>query len=232
MPEAKIFLADPMALVFTGAPVPSRPGMTLLRSAVKRAVSCMLGFCPVPRAALSRRVSARFTAVLFLLLVAAVCSACSAVYGDEPTDAALREKLEGHRESLDELRRLFEDDMKRGLIIVAAKDGWSRCEDRRNAEQCLSRDRWGEYAKRLTTAGVVQMGRQEAAYLERIGQQGTPGIYFHVYRTPSWSLLCNCFRFRGLVYAPGVPKVEHKTDDYETRVDLGGGWYSYVIIDS
>lgn len=147
-----------------------------------------------------------------LLLLAGLCSGCSLVHVNEPTDAALREKFERHREALDELRRLFEDDARRhGLTFVTATDAnGSQCKDQRVGAACLSADRWREYVRRLSTAGV-----------ERIARHETPGIYFHVYRTPYWGDDCGCFRFRGLVYAPGVPKVEHDHDDFETRVDLG-----------
>ena len=161
-----------------------------------------------------------------------MCSACSAVRVEEPNDAALRDKFERHGQVLEEVRQLFGDDMKRHrLTFVTATDvKASACEDRRVGEDCLSAARWNEYARRLTVAGI-----------ERVEQHETPGIYFHVYRTPYWGAdcgcpfkgdECGCFKFRGLVYAPGVPKVEHTHDDFETRVELGRGWYSYLIIDT
>jgi hypothetical protein len=166
-------------------------------------------------------------------LLAAMCSACSAVRVKEPSDAALRGKFELHRQVLEELRQLFGDDVKRHtLTFVTATDvKASACEDRRAGEDCLSAARWSEYAQRLTIAGI-----------ERIERHETPGIYFHVYRSPYWGAdsgcvfkgedFGDCFKFRGLVYAPGHPTVDHSHDDFETRIDIGGGWYSYLILDT
>ena len=39
------------------------------------------------------------------------------------------------------------------------------------------------------------------------------------------------FRFRGLVYAPGVPRAVHDHDDTEERIHLGDGWYWYLLVD-
>lgn len=139
--------------------------------------------------------------------------------GEEPTDAQLRAIFEQHRDVLDELRRMFEDDSKahrlRWISVSAENTG---CEDR-NAN-CIPGERWREYAARLRRAGIEQIETHE-----------TPGIYFHIHRSlPAfgWS---GPYRSRGLVYAPGVPHVKHDHDDTEERVDLVGGWYSYLIID-
>jgi hypothetical protein len=169
-----------------------------------------------------------------VLLLTAFCSACSVVrLAKEPGDAELRETFERHRQVMDELRRLFEEDEKRhGLLSVAATDTTrSVCKGERDGESCLSSARWTAYATRLRYAGIEWIGRYE-----------TPGTYFHVYRTPFWSAGSSCFvkgedyggcfRFRGFVYAPGHPTVDHTHDDFETRIDLGGGWYSYLIIDT
>lgn len=103
--------------------------------------------------------------------------------------------------------------------------------DERAEESCLSAERWTAYAKRLRAAGIEWIERHE-----------TPGIYFHVYRSPYWGAdsscvfkgkdFGDCFKFRGLVYAPGHPTVDHYHDDFETRFDIGGGWYSYLILDT
>lgn len=50
-----------------------------------------------------------------------------------------------------------------------------------------------------------------------------------MYRNPYW---IQCFRFKGIVYAPGFPKVVHNHDDTEERQELRDGWYAYLIIDT
>jgi len=144
--------------------------------------------------------------------------------GAEPTDAQLRAVFEQRRVVLDELRRMFEEDLTRQRLawVEAGDAAEARCGERRERGACLDPARWREYAVRLKAAGV-----------ERIETHETPGIYFHIHRTlpPSpfgWS---GPYRYRGLVYAPGSPNVVHNHDDTEERVELGEGWYAYLIID-
>jgi hypothetical protein len=68
------------------------------------------------------------------------------------------------------------------------------------------------------------------AYREIELHRETPGIYFHMYRS-AWDFWPGEFRYRGVVYAPGSPIVIHDRDDTEERVDVGEGWYTFLIID-
>lgn len=154
-------------------------------------------------------------------LVAALTTLSAACAAPEPTNAQLGAILDQHRGLLDELRSMFEEDAKRHhLRSVATLD--SRCGERGERQSCLEQVRWQEYWTRLRTAGI-----------ESIETHETPGIYFHVHRALppppfGWS---GPYRYRGLVYAPGFAKVVHTHDDTEERVNLGAGWYAYLIID-
>jgi hypothetical protein len=138
----------------------------------------------------------------------------------EPSDDQLRVQFEEHQAALDGLRRQFEADSAHlGLEIVSASVlGWTRCKGDRQGTNCLAWRRWAEYAWRLRRAGVRGIRREE-----------TPGLYFEIHWTTAWTE--GEFRYRGLVYAPGSPKVVHDHDDTEERVELRNGWYSYLIID-
>lgn len=142
-------------------------------------------------------------------------------FAGEPGDDQLRAQFEEHQAALDELRKQFEaDSTQLGLEQVSASVvGWTRCKGDRQGSNCLGWRRWAQYAWRLRRAGVVWIERHE-----------TPGIYLHVYRSTVWTE--GGFRYRGLVYAPGSPRVVHDHDDTEERVELRTGWYSYLIIDS
>ena len=83
---------------------------------------------------------------------------------------------------------------------------------------CLAAERWREYGQRLRSAGVLEIRRYDGG-----------GLYFEVYRG-GWKNSAR--RHRGLVYHPGVPKVVSPNDDVEDRVDLGHGWYSYLVVDN
>jgi hypothetical protein len=150
---------------------------------------------------------------LLLGLSIAAAAACSF---NEPSDVQMRAMFELHRPLLDDTRQLFEQDTKRHNLTRVTTGG-ARCSDRPLREPCLAADRWQEYASRLKRMGVQTVELHE-----------TPGIYFFVYRSP-WT---NSFRYRGFVYAPGVPRVVHNHDDTEERVDLGDGWFSFLIIDT
>ena len=92
------------------------------------------------------------------------------------------------------------------------------------------------------TGGQSMPKELRAAGVDWIRRYETPGMYFHVYRSPYWGAdsgcvfkggdFGDCFKFRGLVYARGHPTVDHNHDDFETRIDIGGGWYSYSILDT
>ena len=142
-------------------------------------------------------------------------------FAGEPGDDQLRAQFEAHQAALDELRRLFEaDSTQLGLESVSASVvGRAQCKGDRRGWNCLAWRRWAEYARRLRRAGVRAIERYD-----------TPGIYFHVHRKNVWTDGV-WFRYRGLVYAPGSPKVDHDHDDVEERVELRNGWYSYLILD-
>ena len=156
-------------------------------------------------------------------LVIAATTLSVAFAGGEPTDAELRAIFEQHRAGLEQLRLMFEEDRRRYQLrlVYAQPDEWDRARSRCDGRtvNCIPAARWEDYASRLRKVGV-----------EHIETHETPGVYFHVHRTlpPRWS---GPYRYRGLVYAPGFPKVVHDHDDTEARVDLGGGWFSYLIID-
>jgi hypothetical protein len=138
----------------------------------------------------------------------------------EPNAKQLRATFEAHRQRLEVLRKLFEDDVRHHQLLQVGAGGTeeSRCENDRTALACLDADRWRRYASGLKSTGVLRIERHE-----------TPGVYFQIYRNPYWT---DCFRFSGIVYAPGFPKVVHNHDDIEERQELGEGWYAYLIIDS
>jgi hypothetical protein len=150
-------------------------------------------------------------------LIFAAAAGCRSV---EPSDAELRAAFEEHRVLLDELRQVFEQDVKRNNLtsVSASSVTLTRCGDGRRGDACLALERWREYASRLEGCGVQAIESHE-----------TPGIYFQIDRSRFRN---QSFRFRGFVYAPGVPRVVHDHDDTEERVDLGNGWYSYLIIDT
>jgi hypothetical protein len=159
-----------------------------------------------------------------LMIAATTLSAAFATL--ESTDAQLRATLERHRGVLDELRLMFEEDRTRHKLrlVYGQPDEWDRARSRcgRRTINCIPASRWEAYSTKLRHVGV-----------EHIETHETPGIYFHVHRTLpplpfGWS---GPYRYRGVVYAPGFPKVVHNHDDTEERVDLGAGWYSYLIID-
>lgn len=142
----------------------------------------------------------------------------------EPTDSHLREIFQQHRGTLDELRRMMEEDEKKHkLLSVYLSPDYqghrSFCVERQ--VNCIPSDRWQAYADRLRRTGVTQINAQE-----------TLGVYFQIHsKSPPGFGWNGPFRYRGLVYAPGRPRVIHRYDDTEERVDLGGGWYSYLIVD-
>lgn len=142
-------------------------------------------------------------------------------FAGEPGDDELRAQFEEHRGAFDELRKQFEaDSTQLGLEEVSASVvGSTRCKGDREGRTCLGWRRWAQYAWTLRRAGVRGIRREE-----------TPGIYFEVQWIPPWT--DDVFRYRGLVYAPGSPKVVHDHDDVEERVELGDGWFSYLIVDS
>lgn len=159
--------------------------------------------------------------VLSLIGLLAVASGCVCrPQRGEPTEEQLRATLENHRAQFDELRKLFEEDVRRHKLreVGAGSTDESRCEDGRTALACLDADRWRQYGSGLKSTGVLRIERHE-----------TPGVYFHIYRNPHWR---ECFRFKGVVYSPGFPRVVHNHDDTEERVELGDGWYSYLVIDT
>jgi hypothetical protein len=159
--------------------------------------------------------------VFLLFGLIAVASGCVCrPHRGEPTDAQLRVLFEGHRPQLDELRKLFEDDVKRVQLraLSASSAEESVCENSQRSLSCLDADRWRRYASGLKSIGALGIERHE-----------TPGVYFEVYRNPYWT---ECFRSKGVVYAPGVSKVVHNHDDTEERVELLDGWFSYLIIDT
>lgn len=156
-----------------------------------------------------------------LLFGAMVLAACGPMSG-EPTDEQLQLKLNLHRQLLDELRGMFADDSTRqGLRTLGSSAHQDAiCRGRRRGGDCLSLERWKEYAFRLEPAGI-----------EWIQQHETQGVYFQVYRRPptwGWS---GTYRSRGLVFAPGSPQVIDNHDDLEYRVNLGDGWHAYLILD-
>lgn len=153
-------------------------------------------------------------------LIVVVAAAWGFVNHVEPTDEQLRATFEEHRVLLDELRQLFDQDVTRDNVISvnASSVLLTQCKDGRRGTACLGFYRWLKYESRLKRCGVQAIETHE-----------TPGIYFRVYRSLIWN---ESFRFRGLVYAPGVPRVVHNHDDSEERIDLGRGWYAYLIIDT
>lgn len=155
------------------------------------------------------------------LLVGLMIAAAAGCGSDEPTDAHIRAAFERHRGIFDELRLPFEEDAKghRLLMVSAASPNESRCGDRRTGVRCPDAERWREYSSKMQASGIRQIELH----------QETPGIYFHIYRNTFWS---GGFRFRGLVYAPGSQTVTHDHDDAEERVDVGNGWYAFLIIDT
>lgn len=149
-------------------------------------------------------------------------AACSVT--PEPSEAELRATLEEHRSVLDELRVMFEQDRAAHELSWVTPGGMNdaRCGKRRDRRECLAPSRSRAYARRLRRAGI-----------DHLETMATPGIYFEMHRAdpPRFFHFGGPFRYRGLVYAPGIPNVVHPYDDTEERVDLGGGWYAYLIID-
>lgn len=156
-----------------------------------------------------------------LLFGTMTLATCGPIIG-EPTNEQLQLKLKMNRQLLDELRGMFaEDTARHGLRSIGSSAHHdAACRGRRRGGDCLGVERWKEYASRLEPAGI-----------EWIQQHETQGVYFQVYRRPptwGWS---GTHRSRGLVFAPGSPQVIDNHDDLEYRVNLGDGWYAYLILD-
>jgi hypothetical protein len=161
--------------------------------------------------------------ILLLALLLSFAAGCSHPgFQKEPTDDQLREALERHRDALDELRQMFEDDAAHELFEVIVDGAYgSRCMNERVGVSCLAIERWRDYAERLRATGVIGIR----------GDDRPRRFYFVFYKGPSspgqhWH--------RGLVYARGpiVPKFVGFDGDLEDRIDLGHGWYSYLFVDN
>ena len=114
---------------------------------------------------------------------------------------------------------MFEADSQRRTLraVNATESSATTCAKEAAAESCLPLVRWREFSVKMKAIGVDSIHREDI-----------PGVYFQSYRS---RLFTDAIRLRGLVYAPGVSRVTHDHDDVEERVDLGSGWYLYLIVD-
>lgn len=170
-----------------------------------------------------RVVTNRTSRVLRWQFVTVLVIAVAACISSEPTTEQIRGTYERNRGSFEDLRRLFTDDVKshRLVSVSAAASAETRCGERHTGLTCLDDGRWRQYAAKMEPVGIrrIELHRE------------TAGVYFHLYRS-TWDMWRGEFRFRGVVYAPGSPTVTHDHDDTEERVDIGDGWYAFLIVDS
>ena len=136
----------------------------------------------------------------------------------EPSAAYLAAQFERQRPSFEQLRVLFDSDVKAvGLREVSVSTDQSAWCGEGSVGSCLSADRWNVYATAMRRIGVQAVSRKSAP--ER--------TYFILYAR---TYLMNA-RFSGVVHTAAAPVEVASAAEREHWKAIEPGWHSYLMVD-
>lgn len=150
-----------------------------------------------------------------LAIVGVAMAACSS---HEPSAATLAVQFERHRQSFEQLRVMFDSDIKAVRLreVSTVVDRSASCGESSDG-QCLSAGRLNVYADAMRRIGVQVVSRESAP----------DRTYFILYTR---TYLMNA-RIRGVVHTAAAPVDVASASRREHWKSIVPGWHSYLLVD-